>query len=43
VRAVLSRDAQGSPVVFPLIEPASHYYKSMTGSEWMPCLVRQRI
>jgi hypothetical protein len=43
VRAVLLRDADGREVVYPLVEPASHYYRSMTESEWMPCLLRQRI
>jgi hypothetical protein len=43
VRAVLIRSAHGSPVVYPLVEQASHYYLTMTGSKLMPCLVRQRI
>jgi hypothetical protein len=43
IRAVLIRDAQDSLSVYPLVEPASHYYQAMTGSEWAPCLVRQRI
>jgi hypothetical protein len=42
VRAVLLHDAE-TLVVYPLVEPASHYYRNMTGSDWMPCLVRQRI
>jgi hypothetical protein len=43
VRAIRVQDEQGEQVVYPLVEPASTYYRGMTGSEWMPCLVRQRI
>jgi hypothetical protein len=43
VRAVLVRDGLGAPVVYPLVEKASCYYRGMTGSDWMPCLLRQRI
>jgi hypothetical protein len=43
VLAVLVCDEPGVPVVYPLVERASHYYEGMTGSEWMPCLLRQRI
>jgi hypothetical protein len=43
VRGVLVHHAQGMTVVYPLLEPASHYYRAMTGSESMPSLVRQRI
>ena len=42
VHAVAVRDGQAT-VVPPRLEPASHYYRGMTGSEWMPCLVRQRL
>ncbi len=43
VRAYVVRDAQDTQVVYPLIEPATHYYRAMTGSDRAPCLVRQRI
>jgi hypothetical protein len=43
VHAIVFRDERHEPVVYPLLEPASHYYQVMTGSQWMPCLVRQRI
>ncbi len=43
VRAILVRDGLGTPVVYPLVQTASLYYRGMTGSEWMPCLLRQRI
>jgi hypothetical protein len=37
------RDEQGRPVVYVLVEPASHYYQVMTRSVWMPVLVGERI
>jgi hypothetical protein len=40
ILAILVRDESGNPVVYPLIERASRYYEGMTGSEWMPCLLR---
>jgi hypothetical protein len=43
IRAVVVRDGRGVPVVYPLVEPASHYYEVMTRSEWMPVLVGERI
>jgi hypothetical protein len=43
VRAIVVRDEAGALVVYPLVERSSHYYRIMTGSDWMPCLVRQRI
>jgi hypothetical protein len=35
IHAVMIRDGQGILVVYPLVEPSSHYYQVMTGSEWM--------
>jgi hypothetical protein len=43
VRGVVVRDEQGRPVVYVLVETASHYYRVMTRSEWMPVLVGERI
>jgi hypothetical protein len=43
VRAIVLRDPRGVLVAYPLVEQASHYYQGMTGSDWMPCLIRQRI
>ena len=44
VRGVAVRDEQGRPVVYVLVEPASHYYAVMTrGSDWMPSLVGELI
>jgi hypothetical protein len=44
VRGVAVRDERGRPVVYPLVEPASHYYQVMTrGSAWMPVLVGELI
>jgi hypothetical protein len=43
IRGVVARDASGCAVVYVLVEPASHYYKVMTRSEWMPCLIGEWI
>ena len=43
VRGLLVRDESGTPVVYVLVEPASHYYQVMTRSSWMPILVGERI
>ena len=43
VRGVLVRDERGQPVVYVLVEPASHYYQVMTRSGWMPALVGELI
>jgi hypothetical protein len=43
VRGVVVQDERGSLVVYPVVEPASHYYAVMTRSVWMPVLVGERI
>jgi hypothetical protein len=43
ILAIVVADELGRPVVFPLVKRSSHYYQKLTGSERMPCLVRQRI
>ena len=43
VRGVVVQDEHGSPVVYVLCEPATHYYRVMTRSEWMPVLVGERF
>ena len=43
VRGAVVRDEQGLPVVYVLVEAASHYYQVMTKSAWMPVLVGERI
>jgi hypothetical protein len=43
VRGVVVRDERGRPVVYVLVETASHYYQVMTRSVWMPVLVGERI
>jgi hypothetical protein len=43
LRAVVVRDERGAPAVYPLVEPASHYYRVMTRSAWMPALVGERL
>jgi hypothetical protein len=43
IHAVVVRDEQGRPKVYPIVEPATHYYEVMTRSEWMPSLVGELI
>jgi hypothetical protein len=43
VHGLLLRDPDGTPHVYLLVEPASHYYQTMTRSAWMPLLIGQRI
>ncbi len=40
---LLVKDERGEPAVYPLVEPASHYYQVMTKSEWMPVLIGERV
>jgi hypothetical protein len=39
IRGVVVQDEQGRPVVYVLVEPATHYYQVMTRSSLMPVLV----
>ena len=43
VRGLLVADELGVERVFPLVEPAAHYYAVMTRSDWMPVLIDKRI
>jgi hypothetical protein len=43
VRGILVPDEQGNAVVYMICEPASHYYRVMTGSSRMPVFINQRI
>jgi hypothetical protein len=43
VRGVAVLDERGGPVVYPLVEPSSHYYEVMTRCAWMPVLIGGRI
>lgn len=43
VRGVLVHDERGVPRVYVVCEPASHYYRVMTRSDWMPLLIGERI
>jgi hypothetical protein len=43
IKGLLVPDENGWAVVYMICEPASHYYKVMTGSERMPVLIDQRI
>jgi hypothetical protein len=43
IQALVVSGRQEQPVAYLLVEPASHYYRVMTRSKWMPCLVGQTI
>jgi hypothetical protein len=43
VRALAVYDECGRLCAYPVVEPSSHYYRVMTRSPWMPCLVGERI
>jgi hypothetical protein len=43
IRGLLVPDERGWAVCYMICEPASHYYRIMTGSERMPVLIDQRI
>ena len=43
VKGLVVSDEKGEPVVYVLVEPASHYYQVMTRSAWMPVLIGECI
>jgi hypothetical protein len=43
IQGLLVPDERGIAVCYMVCEPASHYYRIMTGSERMPVLINQRI
>jgi hypothetical protein len=43
IRAVVACGRGERPAAFLLVEPASHYYRTMTRARFMPCLVGQVI
>jgi hypothetical protein len=43
IRGILVQDERGKAVVYMVVEPASHYYQTMTKSTRMPVLVGERI
>jgi hypothetical protein len=43
LRGVLVQDEGGAVRVYVVCEPASHYYRVMTRSAWMPVLIGERI
>jgi hypothetical protein len=43
IRGLVVHDERGEPVVYPLVEPSSHYFEVMTRSPWMPVLIGERI
>lgn len=43
IRGLLVPDEHGREAVYLICEPASHYYRVMTRSRWMPVLIAQRV
>lgn len=43
IKAIVVRNESGVLIVYPLTEPASHYYQVMTRQERMPVLKGERI
>jgi hypothetical protein len=43
IRGLLVHDEQGTPTVYLICEPSSHYYRVMTRSQRMPVLIGERI
>ena len=43
IRGLLVVDEHGTPRVYLICEPASHYYQVMTRSDWMPVLIDEHI
>jgi hypothetical protein len=43
MRGLLVPDERGAAVVYMICEPASHYYRIMTGSTRMPVLIDEQI
>jgi hypothetical protein len=43
IRGLLVPDERGWAVCYMICEPATHYYRIMTGSDRMPVLIDQRI
>ena len=43
IRGLVVADEQDEKHVYPICEPASGYYGTMTKSAWMPCLVEQGL
>jgi len=43
IRGVIAEDERRQTVVYPLLEPATHYYQIMTRSDWAPSLINEVI
>jgi hypothetical protein len=43
IRRLLAPDERGCAVAYVICEPASHYYRVMTGSDRMPVFIGERI
>jgi hypothetical protein len=39
LKSLLVTDEHGTPRAYPIVAPANHYYRVMTRSDRMPCLV----
>jgi hypothetical protein len=42
IEGVLVPDERGWAVCFVICEPATNYFRNMTGCDWMPALINQR-
>jgi hypothetical protein len=43
LRGLLITDEDGIDRVFIICEPSTYYYRVMTRSDWMPCLINERF
>jgi hypothetical protein len=43
VRALACPDERGLLHAFPIVSPATHFYRVMTKSDWAPCLLGETI
>jgi hypothetical protein len=43
IRGLWVPGEDGAPAAYMVCEPASHYYKTMTGCRWMPTLIGEQI
>lgn len=42
IRGLLVPDENGRAVAYLIVEPSTHYFRNMTGSDWMAVLIGQR-
>jgi hypothetical protein len=41
IRGLLVPDEHGQAVAYPIVMPSSHYFRNMTGADWMAVLIGQ--